>query len=176
MLTPSLSFRKSQIADYSGPNSRASIGNTLLVPMERIEPAAMPILFQYSFRCNRTPAELAALILAWQGHEQDTPIRRVRDDGDIRKRVNIQRVLQRSGKGQTECQIGISRIRWRQGHYRPDLLAKEIGYRYSMAGCIGADQRARPIVVGNGGRVDADAECNLDGTNRIDNVHRVARA
>jgi hypothetical protein len=34
ILTPSLSSRKSQIADYSGPNSRASIGNALILTDE----------------------------------------------------------------------------------------------------------------------------------------------
>jgi hypothetical protein len=31
ILTPSLPYRKSQIADYSGPNSQASIGNAVIV-------------------------------------------------------------------------------------------------------------------------------------------------
>jgi hypothetical protein len=42
ILTPSLPSRKSQIADYSGPYSQASIGNALIV---LIEPAALPIPF-----------------------------------------------------------------------------------------------------------------------------------
>ena len=45
--------------------------------------------------------------------------------------------------------------------HRADFLAQEIGHRHRVAGGIGADQRARQIVVGDRGRVDADAERDL---------------
>src|SRR5258708_26314092 len=108
ILTPSLSSRKSQIADYSGPNSRTSIGNAVIV---LIEAAAMQSIFQHSLRCTRIAPKLAALVLVRQGDKQDAPVRRVRDDGDIRKRLNIQRILQRSRDGQTDGKIGIARGR-----------------------------------------------------------------
>jgi len=136
----------------------------------------MQIQTWYWFRCARALPELAALVLARQGQKQDAPVCRVRNDSDIRKRVNVQSVLQRSGKGQAKRQIGIGRSRRRQGQHRPDLLAKEIGYRYRVAGGIGADQRARQIVVGNRSRIDANFEGSLNGTYRVDDIDRVSGA
>jgi len=136
----------------------------------------MQTLSWYSYRCTRTLPELAAPLLARQRHEQDAPVRRVRDDGDICERVNIERVLQRSRKGQTERQIGIGRSRGRQSHHRADLLAKEIGYCHGMAGGIRADQRARQKIVGNRGRIDTDAEYVLNGIDRVDDKDRIASA
>ena len=54
---------------------------------------------------------MAAPILSRQGYKQHAPIGRIRNDGDIRKRVNIQRILQRSLKRQTQRQIGICQER-----------------------------------------------------------------
>ena len=136
----------------------------------------MPTPFRYSLRCTRALPELAAPILARQGQKQNAPIRRIRDDRDIRQRVNIERVLQRSLKSQTESQIGIRRSCRRQSQYRPDLLAQKVGHGYRMAGGIRAHQRAGQIIVRNRSRIDADAERRLDETNRIDDVRRVARA
>src|SRR5580692_10977080 len=173
ILTPSCPFRKSQIADYSEPNSRASME---MLPSMLLPCDSAGDLSSVLDAMRELVAGVGCAALSRQGNEKHCPVRRVRYDGDVGKRIHGQRVLWQPRNRYGKRLVGAGSDDGRQCYYRANLQSQQIGHGDRAARGVRTHQRAREIVIRDRRRIDADFERRYRGADRVDDIHGIAEA